>query len=113
MSANSEPAFIAALEEHDLLAIQKKFLDHGYNTFSNFSFSCWNASGQSNEKFDSEVLPKLAKESDTEERKLIPRIRKLYSLAWVHTQAGMEHEANVRQEDKVTMPAADFNDRFK
>ena len=64
--------------------------------------------GQNSDKFESDVLPKLAKESDEAERKLLPRIRRLYALSWVHTQAGMELEANVKPDDKIAMPPADL-----
>ena len=42
MAANSEAAFLSALTDHDLLSIKGRFDEHGWNTFSNFGFSCWN-----------------------------------------------------------------------
>ena len=110
-ASNSTAAFLNALKDYDLMTIKDKFYEHGYDTFSNFGFSCWNVRGQSEEKFDQEVLPKLAKETDSNEKKLIPRIRKLYALSWVHTQAGLEMDAKP-SEEKVAIPPADHQDRL-
>ena len=69
MAANSEAAFVSALTDHDLSSIKDRFDKHGWNTFSNFGFSCWNVKGQNEDNFDNEVFPKLAKATDAAERR--------------------------------------------
>ena len=112
---NSKPAFLSALDDHEVSDLKSKFEENGWDTFANFGFSCWEVKGQSNEAFETKVLPALADASKDNEKKYLPRLRRLYALSWIHCQSGMEQQATMesKPDEKLVMHSADHTTRLK
>ena len=110
--ADSKSSFAAAVAELGLSALADKFKAEGWDSYNDFAFSSSDTTGKDNTVFESEVLPKLINVEDENEKKLKPKIRRLYAQSYIIMSAAMENLATPRGiEEKVHMAAADRADR--
>ena len=87
MAMDSKAVFLASLKELDLLPLKEKFDENGWDTFGNFAFCTSDTTGKNPEAFEkviTELLP-----TDGTKKSLIPRLRRLYALAYATTSAAM------------------------
>ena len=106
--ASSTSAFDAALSDLGLSNLKDKFEAMGWTTFNEFAFSSSDSTGRDGKAFEGEVLPKLIDTEDTEQKKLIPKLRMLHAQAYIAMSAAMESFANPKAfDEKIVMNSAD------
>ena len=89
---SSKVAFTAALRDMELSILAAKFEENGWGSFEDFAFSTSDPSGRDTDMFEKQVLAELLA-ADGSQKKLIPKIRRLYAQAYVHATALMTEEA--------------------
>jgi len=107
MAVSSKVAFTAALRDMELSILAAKFDENGWGTFEDFAFSTSDPSGRDTDMFEKQVLAELLA-ADGSQKKLIPKIRRLYAQAYVHATALMTEEAIPKGiDERVSMHPAD------
>ena len=86
-TTDTEANFKALLKELGLTSIQKRFEDNGWMSLQDFAFA-----PADKDKFESEVVPVLLKLDVIEEKKLLPRVRRLWNKAYAAANTVMSAE---------------------
>ena len=88
-------------------SLKVKFESSGWVTFNDFAFSTSDCAGKDPEKFENEVLTVILNLEDAEEKKLVPRLRRLYAQSYIVCSTAMEKLGNPGGiDEKVTMHPA-------
>ena len=104
---NSTTAFAAALKELELDSLLPKMSEFGWDTFNDFAFSTSDPSGKDADAFQTQVVDKLLA-TDGSQKRLVPRLRRLYAQSYVVASEAMTAFANPQGVDeKVSMNPAD------
>ena len=108
MTMNSKTAFKAALVELGLDCLHTKFVDKGWDSFGDFAFCTSDPTGKDGQIFTQEVIEVLLTMSDTEQAKLVPRLRRLYAQAYTVATQFMAEQANPQgTNERMVMNPAD------
>ena len=95
MDGDSKVAFTAAATELGLAQFLPQFEANGWDTFNDFAFATSDPQGRDPEAFDKEVVkPLLDIENVAENKKFLPKIRRLYAQAYTTASTAMEQLAN-------------------
>ena len=107
---DSKVVFLAALRELELHPLQEKFIENGWDTFGNFAFCTADPSGKNPEAFEKVIVELLA--TDGSQKSLIPRLRRLYALAYATTSSAMADAVEHKDiNTKVSMHPQDRAER--
>ena len=107
---DSKVVFDAALSDLDLTPLKEKFISNGWDTFGNFSFCTSDPSGKDHDAFEKVITELIA--SDGSQKQLIPRLRRLYALAYATTSTAMfEAVENKDVNAKISMHPQDRAER--
>ena len=108
-TTDTKANFVALLKELELTVVQKIFEDNGWMTLEDFAYA-----PADREKFETEILPKILKLDDADQKKLIPRVRKLWNKAYAAANSVMSAELQPQAPtERVHLTGADRADRIK
>ena len=112
---DSEAAFRATVKELGLEnAIWSKLEKNGWSCFSDFAFAVPDPTGRDVQGFEEKIVPMLLDVEKDDERKLLPRLRRLYAQAYAVANTAMAAEhAPQNPTERVHLNSADRTARLQ
>ena len=107
IAVNSKAAFLSHLTELELFHLKDKFIELGFDTYGNFGFGCADPNNQ--ELMEREIIKPLV----GDDRRLVPRVRRLFAQAYAIALADSERFTSKEPEPIVRLHPAEREDRRK